>query len=95
MEFFNVRILQHKDDSGQATVEFALLLPLFVACIGILVATTALALSSLRLDDTARTAARVASTSNDPQDAVRTFITKTGVDSRVTLDHQRQFLHVI
>jgi hypothetical protein len=93
-EFFNVRILQHKDDSGQATVEFALLLPLFVACIGVLVATTALALSSLRLADTARTAARVASTSNDPQDAVRTFTTEIGVDSRVTLDHQRQFLNV-
>lgn len=94
MEFFNVRIRPYKDDSGQATVEFALLLPLFVACIGALVATTALALSSLRLDDTARMAARVASTSNDPEDAVRALTTKTGVDSRVTLDDQRQFLTV-
>jgi len=94
MEFFNVRILPHKVDSGQATVEFALLLPLCVACIGVLIAMTALALSSLRLADTARTAARVASTSNDPEDAVRTMTTKTGVDSRVTLDDQRQFLTV-
>ena len=94
MAFFNVRIRQRKDDAGQATVEFALLLPLFVACIGVLIATTMLALSTLRLTDTARTAARVASTSNDPQDAVRTLTTKTGVDSRVTLDHQRQFLTV-
>ena len=94
MEFFNVRILPHKDDSGQSTVEFALLLPLFVACIAVLIATTALALSSLRLADTARTAARIASTSNDPQDAVRTLTTKTGVESRVILDDQRQFLTV-
>lgn len=89
-----MRILLPKDDSGQATVEFALLLPLFVACIGALAATTAIALTSLRLDDTARMAARVASTSNDPEDAVRTIATKTGVDSRVTLDDQRQFLTV-
>jgi hypothetical protein len=94
MEFFNVRIHLRKDDTGQATVEFALLLPLFVACIGVLIATTMLALSSLRLADTARTAARIASTSNDPQDAVRTFTTETGVDSRVTLDDQRHFLTV-
>jgi hypothetical protein len=94
MEFFNVRIPQRKDDTGQATVEFALLLPLFVACIGVLIATTMLSLSTLRLADTARTAARVASTSNDPQDAVRTLTTKTGVESRVTLDDQRQFLTV-
>jgi Flp pilus assembly pilin Flp len=94
MEFFNVRIHQRKDETGQATVEFALLLPLFVTCIGVLIATTMLALSTLRLADTARTAARVASTSNDPQDAVRTLTTKTGVESRVTLDDQRQFLTV-
>jgi hypothetical protein len=93
-ESFNVRIRQRKVDAGQATVEFALLLPLFIACIAVLLATTALSLSSLRLADTARTAARVASTSNDPQDAVRTFTTETGVDSRVTLDDQRQFLTV-
>jgi hypothetical protein len=93
-ESFNVRIRQRKVDAGQATVEFALLLPLFIACIAVLLATTAVSLSSLRLADTAHTAARVASTSNDPQDAVRTFTTETGVDSRVTLDNQRQFLTV-
>jgi hypothetical protein len=69
-------------------------LPLFVACIAVLIATTALALSSLRLADTARTAARIASTSNDPQTAVSSYIAKTGVDSRVVLDDQRQFLTV-
>jgi hypothetical protein len=94
MEFFNVRILPHKDDSGQSTVEFALLLPLFVACIAVLIATTMLSLSTLRLADTARTAARIASTSNDPQTAVSSYIAKTGVDSRVVLDDQRQFLTV-
>jgi len=94
MGFFNVRFHQRKDDAGQATVEFALLLPLFVACIAVLIATTALALSSLRLADTARTAARIASTSNDPQTAVSSYIAKTGVDSRVVLDDQRQFLTV-
>jgi hypothetical protein len=91
---FNVRILPHNDDSGQATVEFALLLPLFVTCIGVLIATTALALSSLRLADTARTAARIASTSDDPQAAVSSYIAETGIDSRVALDDQRQFLTV-
>jgi hypothetical protein len=94
MAFFNVRIPQRKADTGQSTVEFALLLPLFVACIAVLIATTALALSSLRLADTARTAARIASTSNDPQTAVSSYIAKTGVDSRVVLDDQRQFLTV-
>jgi hypothetical protein len=94
MAFFNVRIPQRKADTGQATVEFALLLPLFVACIGVLIATTMLSLSTLRLADTARTAARVASTSNDPQTAVSSYIAKTGVDSRVVLDDQRQFLTV-
>lgn len=89
-----MRPLPHKSDSGQATVEFALLLPFFVACIGVLIATTALALSSLRLSDTARTAARVASTSDDPQAAVKAYNAETGVDARVTLDDQRQFLTV-
>ena len=89
-----MRILLHKDDSGQATVEFALLLPLFVTCIGALVAATALSLSTLRLDDIARMAARVASTSNDPQNAVTTLTKETGVEYRVILDDQRQFLTV-
>lgn len=53
-------------DRGQATVEFALLLPFVVALAGCIVAVTAACLHLLALDDLARNCARAAAVSASP-----------------------------
>lgn len=94
MELCSVQIHQHKDDHGQATVEFALLLPLFIACIGVIIAAITLGLASLRLADTARLAARVASTSENPHQDVDALLGQRGITHVVTVDSTQQFLTV-
>ena len=90
----NVQILPSKDDAGQATVEFALLLPLYVACIALLISSTAIGLTSVRLADTARTAARVASTAENPRSAVDSYISGPGINDDVSFDESQTFLTV-
>jgi len=51
---------------GQAVVEFALVLPLFVMCTVVVIVTTLFGLRSLALAGLARDAARVASVADDP-----------------------------
>lgn len=58
---------------GQATVEFALIAPLVVMCALALVGTLSLCLSTLQLNDLARTIARSAITSDDPAEAAQQF----------------------
>lgn len=52
---------------GQATVEFAMLLPFFLMCLGLIVCTAFVCLETLHLNDTARVIARAVATSDDPQ----------------------------
>ena len=65
---------------GQATVEFALVLPLFVACTAIVVAATLVGLRALALSDLARDAARAATVADVPCEAAAAV-----VEDRATL----------
>ena len=58
-------------DRGQATVEFALVLPLVVACLVSVAGVTAACLEWLRLADVARVCARTASVAEDPVGSAR------------------------
>mgnify|MGYP003341086555 CR=1 FL=1 len=62
-------------DSGQATVEFALVLPAVAALVGCIIGVTSLCLDVLALNDTARTSARLASVSIDPVTTARDYVT--------------------
>ena len=61
-------------DRGQATVEFALVMPLVVALLGCIVGVTVLCLDALALNDIARTTARLASVSADPVATAEGFV---------------------
>lgn len=89
-----MRIHQRRDEAGQATVEFALLLPLFVSCIALIVASAAIGLSSLRLADTARVVARAASTTEDPSQTVDALLKNQQISHTEFVDESRQFLTV-
>jgi Flp pilus assembly protein TadG len=91
---FSVRIHQRKDEAGQATVEFALLLPLYVGCIAVLITSIGIGLSSLRLADTARVAARAASTSDNPSQTLQSFLQGQGIAHSESVDATQQFLTV-
>ena len=58
-------------DRGQATVEFALLLPFFALLVACVLGVTAVCLDILHLQDTARTVARLAAVSADPPATAR------------------------
>ena len=87
-------IRPHRADAGQATVEFALLLPLFVSCIAVLVASIAVGLASLRLADTARVVARAASTSDNPSETVKTLLTHQQITHSESFDATNNFLTI-
>ena len=89
-----MRIHQHRDETGQATVEFALLLPLYVGCIAVLITSIGIGLSSLRLADTARVAARAASTSDNPSQTLQSFLQGQGIAHSESVDATQQFLTV-
>lgn len=59
---------------GQATIEFALVAPLFLACTLALVGTAVTCLRLVSLHDTARRAARAASVADDPCAAARVTV---------------------
>ncbi|MEY3744372.1 MAG: hypothetical protein RLZ48_50 [Actinomycetota bacterium] len=75
-------------DAGQATVEFALVMPLVVALVGCIIGVTVLCLDALALSDTARTTARIASVSVDPVATARDYVASrhSGVTVRVATD---------
>ena len=65
--------LRRHKSAGQATVEFALIAPLVVMCALVLLGTLSLCLSTLQLQDLARTAVRSAITSDNPTDTAHDF----------------------
>ena len=67
---------------GQSTIEFALVAPLVIACVGLLLAVTVTCLHHLALHDIARHAARSAITADDPTTAAHRAIS----DPNITLD---------
>lgn len=72
-----------RPDDGQATVEFALILPLVVICLGLVVQVLVVVSAHLALENDARTAARVAAVAAEPVVAARNSLDLAG-DSRPT-----------
>ena len=73
-----------RDARAQSTVEFALVLPLYVGCIALLLGTTLVCLQYLSLHDAARTAARAAVTSDDAASAARDAVDNENISLSVT-----------
>lgn len=71
---------------GQATVEFALVAPLVVLCSLIIVATTAICLRSLQLNDTARSIVRAAITADDPVRSAESLASQLNVQARTSVN---------
>ncbi len=68
-----MRLHQRRNARGQATVEFALIAPMIAMCALVLLGTLSLCLSTLQLNDLARSAVRSAITSDDPSAATQQF----------------------
>ena len=71
-------------DRGQATVEFALLLPFVAALAGCIVAVMAACLHLLALNDLARNCARAAAVSSDPAATAAATAQQLGGGATVT-----------
>lgn len=69
----------NRTDEGQSTVEFALVLPLVVICLGMVVQVLVVVSAHVDLENDARLAARMASVSAEPDEAARS--TLDGVDA--------------
>lgn len=79
---------------GQSSVEFALVMPMFVLSVVTIVGVTAVCLDAIRLHDMARTAARSAVTSDDPARTVATLVADKGVRADTTDDLATQMVTV-
>jgi uncharacterized membrane protein len=75
-----------QSDSGQSTVEFALLLPLAIGCLLLMVQTLVLVLGQLTLHHEARIAARAAAIATDPEKAARQALRLNDPDSSTAID---------
>lgn len=75
-------------DAGQATVEFALVLPLVAALLACIVGVTVVCLDALALSDVARTSARLASVSADPELTAEQYVASghTATTAEATTD---------
>lgn len=71
-------------DRAQATVEFALVAPMFFVCAGVLITTTVVCLQFLSLHDIARTAARAAVVSDNPTQAAHDALPDSSISLRVS-----------
>lgn len=65
---------RHRHLRGQSTVEFALILPLAVACIVFVLTTGIIVYDHLALSDLSRSAVRAAVISDDPVKAAEQFV---------------------
>ena len=74
------------DERGQATVEFAVILPLVFACVGLLFGATVMCLQYLSLHDVARVAARAAAISENPVEAARETVLDSSLQVKTTED---------
>lgn len=93
-----MQLPRRRSSRGQATVEFALVAPLVVMCALALVGTLSLCLSTLQMNDLARSIARSAITSDDPSASaqqmarlhdVRVVTTINDMDNLVGIEVQR------
>lgn len=79
---------------GQATVEFALVLPLVLACILSVAGVTAVCLERLRLSEVARLCARTASVADDPVGTARATALAHRASATVDIDPATSLLTV-
>jgi Flp pilus assembly protein TadG len=86
MTYLIVHQTPHRDNRGQATVEFALMAPLVVLCALLLLATLSVCLDTLRLSDIARSAVRSAITSDNPTEAATAIADLSHVSAKTTTD---------
>ena len=71
---------KERDESGQATVEFALILPLLIACVGIILAAGIIARLHIQAWEVAFLAGRAASLSiDDPQGEAEATLRSAGL----------------
>ena len=71
---------KERDESGQATVEFALILPLLIACVGIILAAGIIARLHIQAREVAFLAGRAASLSiDDPQGEAEATLRSAGL----------------
>lgn len=92
--FSVVQTHPRNNQQGQATVEFALVVPLVGFCAIALIAVVTLCLNVLALNDTARNSARAAATSSDPQHAAITVAASSGATSTVQVNHSTGLITV-
>lgn len=71
---------------GQSTVEFALVLPLVVLCIGTLLTVVAACVTTLRLNDFARLTARTVATSTDSEQVARDYRALCTCDIQISIE---------
>lgn len=78
----------HDDESGQATVEFALVLPLALVCLALVIQTLVIVAAQITVLNDTRLAARAASMSPEPTVAATTTLRgdrqRTAIDVEVT-----------
>jgi Flp pilus assembly protein TadG len=79
-----VQTRQLNRQRAQATLEFALVAPLIFVCVGLLVSTTVMCLQFLSLHDSARTAARAAVVSQQPERAAQEAVADTSIRVQVS-----------
>ena len=86
--------LRRHDSSGQATVEFAFIVPLVIVGALALVGTLTLCLSTLQLNDLSRTIARSAITSDNPSDTANEFAARNNAHVAVMMDEKNGLITV-
>lgn len=73
-------------DDGQSTVEFALILPLLVICLGLVVQVLVVVSAQLDLENDTRLAARMASMSAEPDVAARSNFDRADASGPTRVD---------
>ena len=83
-------------DQGQATVEFALLLPLAIACLLLVVQTLVVVLAQITVHHEARLAVRAAAIAADPATAAHRAVKENNPQSpsRIDIDADEQVVTV-
>ncbi len=90
-----MNVIRHRE-RGQSTVEFALILPLAVACMVFVLAAGLVVYDHLALADLSRSAVRAAVTSDDPASIAAQFVKQIDADIRVktVVNNENGLVHV-
>lgn len=78
--------MTRRADDGQSTVEFALVLPLVVICLGLIVQVLVVVGARVDLENDVRLAARMASMSAEPHEAARRSLDRADAPQRTRME---------